>query len=325
MSDQAPTGPPEAYMANLIANELMRSGASMYGRKEDATCVLKVGTGRYYVHVQLLAARSPTFRRIFDDMIRSNAWGSLSSDVESTTEAYSQSHDDYGDDQDLMDTEGYSMTSYECQSLSESGSVNEGRQSCESGREIRQQSTDDMWSAGHHDNRTYSSASASPWQGYDDDDFGTSFTGNVGHHSGNDMPLIPTTHSSIEQLNVSVRRSMREQEQERDHGMNMDDTDDQLPELTVSFTDPEGCHFDEILYWLYTGDNERWLLHFTPENYESILQNILELRIATKTVLDICLAFEATTHPELGLRGKAHYTFFGPDHDTSTGPLGLHY
>lgn len=47
--------PPEDYMAKLIATELMRSGASMYGRKEDATCVLKVGTRRYYVHVQLLA------------------------------------------------------------------------------------------------------------------------------------------------------------------------------------------------------------------------------------------------------------------------------
>jgi hypothetical protein len=111
-----------------------------------------------------------------------------------------------------------------------------------------------MWSAGHHDNRTYSSVSASPWQGYDDD-FGTSFAENIGHHSSNDMPLIPTTHSSMEQLNVSVRRSMREQEQERYHGMNMDDTDDQLPELTVSFTDPEGCRFDEILYWVTLKQN----------------------------------------------------------------------
>lgn len=193
-------------------------------------------------------------------MIRSNAWGSLPSDAESTTEGYSQSHDeDYEDDQ-LMDTEGYSMTSYEGQSLSESGSVNEGLQGCEldfqHGQGI-QQSADDTWNASHQDNRSYSSASASPWQRCDDD-FGTGFAGNVvSLDSSNDVPLIPTTHSSVEQLNVSVRRSIREQEQERNHGVSMDDTDDHLPELTVSFTDPEGCRFDEILYWVRLNKTRR--------------------------------------------------------------------
>lgn len=61
----------------------------------------------------------------------------------------------------------------------------------------------------------------------------------------NDMPLIPTIHPSIDQLNVDVRRSARDQGAERDNGegggdnaADMDDSEDYLPELTVSFTDP---------------------------------------------------------------------------------------
>jgi hypothetical protein len=47
--------PPVTYMARLIAAELLKTGASMFGRREDANCVLKVGTRKYYVHVQMLA------------------------------------------------------------------------------------------------------------------------------------------------------------------------------------------------------------------------------------------------------------------------------
>ncbi|KAI8356906.1 hypothetical protein B0O80DRAFT_301847 [Mortierella sp. GBAus27b] len=148
----------------------------------------------------------------------------------------------------------------------------------------------------------------------------------------NDMPLIPTIHPSIDQLNVDVRRSARDQGAERDNGegggdnaADMDDSEDYLPELTVSFTDPEKGRFEEILYWLYTGDDRRWLSYFTPENYETILQIILELRIVTKSVLDICLAFETMTSPEQGLRGKAHDVFFGPDGNTTYAvPTGSH-
>ncbi|KAK3838641.1 MAG: hypothetical protein JOS17DRAFT_730801 [Linnemannia elongata] len=89
-------------------------------------------------------------------------------------------------------------------------------------------------------------------------------------------------------------------------------TDGSLPELAVTFADPEGSHFKELLYWLYTGDSNRWIQFFTPENYGAILQNILHLNIVTREVLDICKMFESRTPPELGLRGMALSLLYGP-------------
>ncbi|KAK3843546.1 MAG: hypothetical protein J3R72DRAFT_420122 [Linnemannia gamsii] len=94
-------------------------------------------------------------------------------------------------------------------------------------------------------------------------------------------------------------------------------TDGGLPELSVTFVDPKGTHFKELLYWLYTGDGNRWIRFFTPENYGSILQNILHLNIVTSAVLEICMVFEATTAPELGLRGMALSVLCGPSASSS--------
>ncbi|KAF9895764.1 hypothetical protein BX616_008887, partial [Lobosporangium transversale] len=47
--------PPVTYMANVIANQLIKTGDSLYGRREDANCVLNVGSMRFHVHVQMLA------------------------------------------------------------------------------------------------------------------------------------------------------------------------------------------------------------------------------------------------------------------------------
>lgn len=60
---------------------------------------------------------------------------------------------------------------------------------------------------------------------------------------------------------------------------------------------------------LYTNESERWRASFSPQNYNSILENILQLNIASPHVLEICETFERTTHPTLGLCGLAQKTF----------------
>ncbi|KAI1321226.1 hypothetical protein EDD11_007792 [Mortierella claussenii] len=96
-----------------------------------------------------------------------------------------------------------------------------------------------------------------------------------------------------------------ETEEEDDDDDDDKSWDDDLPELSVMLSDPDGNHFKELLYWLYTDDHARWLASFTPENYRSILQNILHLNIRSPAVLKVCLAFEQTTSEDMGLRGLA--------------------
>ncbi|KAF9575870.1 hypothetical protein EC968_001253 [Mortierella alpina] len=74
----ASSDPPVNYMAYVIASRLLPMGAAMFNRRSDANCVLCVGEKRFYVHVQMLASRSPTLRRIFDEMIAHEAWGAES-------------------------------------------------------------------------------------------------------------------------------------------------------------------------------------------------------------------------------------------------------
>ncbi|KAF9939430.1 hypothetical protein BGZ67_009555 [Mortierella alpina] len=122
-------------------------------------------------------------------------------------------------------------------------------------------------------------------------------------------------HCALEDLNVKLRRlGLRDSllfneddgsEEHEDTSDDSDDTDNCLPELSVDFRDPEGSHFEELLRWVYTGEDERWLRFFTPENYRSILENILRLNIVNRQVLDLCLAYEARTSPDQKLRGMA--------------------
>ncbi|KAF9924285.1 hypothetical protein FBU30_005703 [Linnemannia zychae] len=185
--------PPVTYMANLIAQQLLQVGAAMFGRRSDADCILRVGNEQYYVHVQLLASRSSTFRRIFDEMIAKEAWG-VSHDVDLSSE--------------------------------------------------------DRASFGHLDEE-------------DEEVF------NYGSDCGYQDPA-----------NISYGEGC---------GLISDDD--------------ENLRDDKSLY---TGDNNRWIRFFTPDNYSSILQNILLLNIGTNAVFEICEAFEDTTAPELGLRGMAN-------------------
>ncbi|KAG9061573.1 hypothetical protein KI688_007152 [Linnemannia hyalina] len=88
-----------------------------------------------------------------------------------------------------------------------------------------------------------------------------------------------------------------EEEEDRDETEQQQKTavemeEEELPELTLDFADPVGSRFDELLYWIYTDKGDRWLTHFTPQNYAAILQNIALLNLATPAVLAICRAFE---------------------------------
>ncbi|KAF9410473.1 hypothetical protein BGZ94_001635 [Podila epigama] len=82
-----------------------------------------------------------------------------------------------------------------------------------------------------------------------------------------------------------------------------------LPELTINLVEPEASHFDELLYYLYTGDGPRWKIFFRPDNYIFVLQNIAHLNILTRHVFEICLAFEQTTQPEMHLQGLVDQLF----------------
>ncbi|ORZ19084.1 hypothetical protein BCR41DRAFT_351509 [Lobosporangium transversale] len=70
--------PPTIYVADAIARSLIPLGPTLFNRKSDANCILVAGSLRFYVHVQLLSARCLTFRKIFDQMIFDDAWGSKS-------------------------------------------------------------------------------------------------------------------------------------------------------------------------------------------------------------------------------------------------------
>ncbi|KAG0306118.1 hypothetical protein BGZ98_002934 [Dissophora globulifera] len=104
--------------------------------------------------------------------------------------------------------------------------------------------------------------------------------------------------------------------QDLDYGDSIDDSgDDDLeanqeydthrPVLSVMNAET-GTHFKELLKWMYHGDGQRWLRCFTPQNYTGILHNIDRFNLcALPEVMHVCLAFEASTPPELNLQGLA--------------------
>ncbi|KAG0091623.1 hypothetical protein BGZ92_000215 [Podila epicladia] len=251
--------PPVTYLANKIASQLLQSGegTQMFDRRCDADCVLNVGQRRYYVHVQMLASRSPTLRRIFDDMIENKAWGNLID--RSSSQGLSQA----GDEMDY---------SFE-------GSVQEDED-----QEDRHHSP----SVSPHERSILCSV----------DQFGPSLQYSL--QLSVDLPPESSTEDYDE--------GGRDPDMYDDYGevSNPDSDEDRcLPELVINLADPEASHFEELLYYLYTGDGSRWRAFFRPDNYVCILQNIAYLNMLTKHVLDICLAFEQATPPEMQLCGLA--------------------
>ncbi|KAG0095168.1 hypothetical protein BGZ93_006237 [Podila epicladia] len=228
--------PPVTYLANKIASQLLQSGegTQMFDRRCDADCVLNVGQRRYYVHVQMLASRSPTLRRIFDDMIENKAWGNLID--RSSSQGLSQA----GDEMDY---------SFE-------GSVQEDED-----QEDRHHSP----SVSPHERSILCSV----------DQFGPSLQYSL--QLSVDLPPESSTEDYDE--------GGRDPDMYDDYGevSNPDSDEDRcLPELVINLADPEASHFEELLYY-----------------------NIAYLNMLTKHVLDICLAFEQATPPEMQLCGLA--------------------
>ncbi|KAF9357116.1 hypothetical protein BGX26_004233 [Mortierella sp. AD094] len=128
-----------------------------------------------------------------------------------------------------------------------------------------------------------------------------------------DMELLDINALSLPKI---LDRHKRSDAMEKPDSCDEDeDLDECLPELSMAFVDPEKSHFEELLYWLYTGDNSRWLRFFAPENYGSILKNIRLLNIATVDAIDACLLYESKTSPYLGLKGMAQAILFEPQTD----------
>ncbi|KAG0032690.1 hypothetical protein BGZ82_006438 [Podila clonocystis] len=208
--------------------------------------------------VECRESRSPTFRRIFDEMIENKAWGDLTDDF--SRQEQSQSGDDM--------------------SYSSGGSVQEDE------NQIDPQQSPPV---SPHERSIPCSV----------DQLGQSIQHSL-HLMSDDLPPETSTEDY--------------DDEERDPDMYDDDDENSnpdsemdryLPELTINLADPEASHFDELLYYLYTGDGPRWQVFFRPDNYIYILQNIAHLNMLTMHVLDICVAFEQTTPPEMQLRGLA--------------------
>ncbi|KAK3828408.1 MAG: hypothetical protein J3Q66DRAFT_322582 [Benniella sp.] len=306
----SPSSIPDDYIADMIAKGLLPYGADLYHNKATANCILSVNDKRYYVHVQMLASRSPTLRFIFDEMIQQDAWNvDAGHDDDNDNDEENDNEDDINirEDSDAITGNGYPLRSHteniDITQDSMDGEVHSwGHEQesmgyvfqldedlCESGmlvdtaaREVTTTMAVENWR-----NSIHSSSRL-------DEDLGNYDLQDNGHAMGPDH----------EEYTMSTSQGS---------GQSSDsDEEEQLPVLTLQVADPEGSRFDELLYWLYTNDSARWRACFTPQNYDSILQNIRILNIFKDDVFKICQDFELSTSPELGLRGKAHQLWFPP-------------
>ncbi|KAF9174011.1 hypothetical protein BGX21_010095 [Mortierella sp. AD011] len=266
-------------MEGKIAEQLVENGASMYGRREDANCVLRVGTMKFYVHVQMLASRSFTFRHIFEEMMANGAWGPP------------------------LDTDSSSDDSSRSQSpMQENPAIGNSVDSgISSGSECGPEAI------GHVYSRHQINYKISKWkETLESASVPIAIPDKLKHKRDaiidgmellniNAFPL-PRNFDRHEGMGAVGNTNNRDEDE---------DLDECLPELSMTFMDPEKSHFEELLYWLYTGDNSRWLRFFTPENYGSILENIRLLNISATDAIDVCLLYESKTSPRMGLKGMA--------------------
>ncbi|RUS19462.1 hypothetical protein BC937DRAFT_87424 [Endogone sp. FLAS-F59071] len=57
-----------------------------------------------------------------------------------------------------------------------------------------------------------------------------------------------------------------------------------MPIVTVPIESPEETNFDEMLYWIYCGNDDRWLSTFTEANISAVTRNVRFLGISTEAV-----------------------------------------
>ncbi|KAF9146821.1 hypothetical protein BGX30_007739 [Mortierella sp. GBA39] len=247
----------------------------------------------------MLASRSPTFRRIFDEMILEDAWGeSFDADISSEGGVSCGQLDE--DDELVSYNSDYGYQDSVNMSGEDRGPESDNDES------MRDDNSVSSWNQGQRRRRCFRRVRSVP---EDPSALVNAFPRQLG-------PMDSARGNGVEKGDED-RADDEGAEALSDDGedgksISSVGTDGGLPELVVAFADPEGSHFKELLYWLYTGDGNRWVRFFTPENYGSILQNILHLNIVTREVLEICMAFEARTPPELGLRGIALSVLCGP-------------
>ncbi|KAF9161576.1 hypothetical protein DFQ26_004394 [Actinomortierella ambigua] len=287
----------------------------MYGRRSDADCILNVGEQRFYVHVQMLAARSPTFRCIFDDMIAHNAWQAAS-----PTTPHSRGSEAGANGLNSVRPQSAQFLPCDEEQAGQCSPHGEGMQ-------------EGLLRSTNHPERldplvksalTPDMILAIQQLQYAAMSLGTS--NNTPHRS------LPRSNAieSLQQCSSTAKRPKEDCEglmvsESDDEGMGSDHrdedsiesgnsdgedgdeemNDDGLPELRLDLADPEGSRFEELLYWLYTDDHERWLAAFTPSNYRSILANILTLNIANSEVLELCRRFEQQHPAESSIHGLA--------------------
>ncbi|KAI1311873.1 hypothetical protein EDD11_003311 [Mortierella claussenii] len=296
--ERSPGSPPAIYVADAIARSLLPIGPELFNRKTDANCILLTGTMRFYVHVQMLASRSPTFRKIFDEMIMSKVWGT----DDSTTTSSEDDDDDDDDDGSNRSSRRNSISSEDDQEqlqhrnesflfqtkirASTGVRPDNGDQDFEADADVEDDSDSDDHEVGGHESMDEGEPNG----------YGTStVSGSLHFQSQNDDDLRQK-HLNAQSYDSESRES---------------DADESLPELMLPLKDPEGSRFEEMLYWLYTDDAPRWLRSFTPRNYLDILDNIRTLNICTPAVLEICRTFERSLDSNEGmdLRGQADNLF----------------
>ncbi|KAF9902663.1 hypothetical protein EC991_004720 [Linnemannia zychae] len=284
----------------VVANKLLPDGPEMYGRKSDANCILRVGRRRYFVHVQMLASRSSSFLRIFNEMILNKAWGQ-----DSASSTNGQDDDDYPDDDgddgegdDDLDLEYDDPASHDC--FNPPSGVAVGGMGGQEALNVHASTTTTISTLATATTSTSASTSMSVTPlvpssireiGNDDDDDVDSF-----------MIDEDEDHPHVFDLEDVVEYGDQEDEDEEDGQEEDDDTEDdgnyneegeKMPTLNLKLSRPVSSRFDEMLYWIYTNDSDRWRRCFTPANYSSILRNIALLHLVNPTVLAICRAFES--------------------------------
>ncbi|KAF9967072.1 hypothetical protein BGZ70_000239 [Mortierella alpina] len=260
--------PPVHYMAYVIASRLLPMGAAMFNRRSDANCVLCVGDKRFYVHVQMLASRSPTFRRIFDEMIAHQAWGSESENPS----LYLDQEDDVSE---FSDSEDMDISNGQPEVMTQKDETIFDHCAQDAVMDTDMDGDLEGDEEGQQDNDSSSSHSSA----VSECDMEVTWTKLGDPHSS----LHSHTDPQLEDNYVS---------------------DGTLPELCIALDDPEGGHIDELLYWLYTDDGPRWKASFNKGDYESILKNIRHLDIVSPAVLTICKDFEASIAGR-SVRGRA--------------------
>ncbi|KAK3815649.1 MAG: hypothetical protein J3R72DRAFT_461485 [Linnemannia gamsii] len=292
--------PPDNYIAKMIFEKLLPEGPMMYGRRSDANCILLVGRRRYFVHVQMLCSRSSTFNRIINEMMVNHAWGPDGFCCINDDD-YKDDADGDGDGDDVLDLENDDPAAHNGHFPSSGAAVGIRGGGGGGGASNAYASTSISTITTAATTTTFSSTSMSTTPIAPSSIVELNSNNDDYHDHDPDSSVMDEDEDRAhvfdveEVLEYEVQEEEEEEDEEddaRDNG-NDDEENDNHPTLTLKLSKPVSSRFDEMLYWIYTNQSDRWRRSFTPENYHSILHNIALLHLVNPTVLGICRAFEA--------------------------------